>query len=107
MRILLKLDSADGQTSFFADLVDDSMALPITPDAWHCAFADFLRDNEARAWKYLEAASCTLEINGDSLGTCVLRFDHEPSPLRWVLTSRKPQTLVHLVDDSGQHDTDP
>ena len=106
VRILLKLDSADGQ-QLLSDLVDDSMALPITPDAWHRAFADFLRDNEARAWKYLEAGSCTLEINGDSLGTCVLSFDHEPSPLRWVLTSRKPQTLVHLVDDSGQHDTDP
>ena len=82
------------------------MALPITPDAWRRAFADFL-DNEARSWKYLEAASCTLEINGDSLGTCTLRFDHDPSPLRWAVASRRRQAFVHLVDDSGQHNTVP
>ena len=104
--IHLKLHTADGE-QVLSDLVDDSRAIPITPDAWRRAFADFLRDNEARAWKHLEARSCTLEINGDSLGTCELRFDHDPSPLRWVLASRRRQTLVHLVDDSGQHDTDP
>ena len=104
--ILLKLHTADGK-QVLCDLVNDSMAIPITPDAWRHAFAGFLSDNEARAWKHLEAGSCTLEINGDSLGTCGLRFDHDPSPLRWVLASRRRQTLIHLVDDSGQHDTDP
>ena len=106
VRILLELHTADGQ-QVLSDLVHDSMAIPITPDAWRRAFAGFLLDNEARAWKYLEAGSCTLEINGASLGTCVLRFDHVPSPLRWVLAARRRQTLIHLVDDSGQHDTDP
>lgn len=101
----LKLHTADGQ-QVLSGLVDDSMALPITSDTWHGALARFL-DNETRAWKYLEAASCTLEFNGDSLGTCVLKFDHDPSPLRWSLSSRQRETLLRLVDDSGQHDTTP
>ena len=101
----VKLHAADGRL-VLSDAVDDSMPIPITPCGWRRTFADFL-SNEARAWKYLEAANCTLEINGDSLGICVLSFDHDPSPLRWALTSRRRQTLVHLVDDSGQHDTAP
>ena len=100
-----KLYTTDGR-QVLSDLVVGSIALPITPDAWRRAFAGFL-DNETRAWKYLEAASCTLKINGDSLGTCALRFDHDPSPLRWALRSRQRRTFVHLVDDSGQHDTAP
>ncbi len=105
VRVRLKLHTADGG-QILSDLVDDSMALPVTPDAWRRAFDRFL-DNEARAWKYLEAASCTLEIDGDSLGTCALRFDHDPLPLRWALASRQRQTFVRLVDDTGQHDTVP
>ena len=105
VRVRLKLHSADGR-QVLSDPVADSMAIPITPDAWCSAFAHFL-DNEARAWNYLEAASCTLEIDGDSLGTCALRFDHDPSPLRWALASRQRQTFVHLVDDTGQHDSPP
>ena len=103
--VRVKLHAADGR-QILSDLVAESMALPITRDAWRRAFAGFLH-NEARAWKYLEAASCTLEINGDSLGTCALRFDHDPSPLRWALSYRRHQTFVRLVDDSGQHDTAP
>ena len=105
VRVRLMLHTADGQ-QVLSDLVTNSMALPITPDAWCREFAGFL-DNEVRAWKYLEAASCTLEINGESLGTCTLRFDHDPSPLRWTLASQRRQTFVRLVDDSGQHDDAP
>ena len=105
VKVRLKLHTADGR-QILSDPVHDSMAIPIAPDAWHRAFARFL-DDEIRAWKYLEAASCTLEIDGDSLGTCTLRFDHDPSPLRWALASRHRQTFVHLVDDSGKHDTAP
>ena len=104
-RVQLKLHTANGQ-QVLSGLVDDSMALPITSDTWRRVFAHFL-DNESRAWKYLEAASCTLEINGDSLGTCVLRFVHDPSPLRWSLSSRQRETFLRLVDDSGQHETTP
>lgn len=103
--VRVKLHGTDDR-QILSDLVDDSMALPIAPDAWRGAFDKFL-DNEARAWKYLEAASCTLEINGDFLGTCTLRFDRDPSPLRWAFEYRQHKIFVHLVDDSGQHDTVP
>ena len=105
VNVRVKLYTADGR-QVLSDLVDGSMPLPITPDRWRHVFARFL-NNKVRAWKYLEAASCILEIDGDSLGTCPLRFDHDPSPLRWVLASRGQQTFIRLVDDSGQHDTAP
>ena len=101
----VSLHAADGR-EIFSDRVGPPLDLPITPDAWRRTFANFLND-ETRAWKYLEAASCTLEIKGESLGTCVLRFDHDPSPLRWLMRSRHRETFVRLVDDSGQHETAP
>ena len=69
-------------------------------------FARFVNDR-SRAWKYVEAASCTLQIDGESLGTCTLTFEHDPSPLRWVVASEQQETVVRLVDDTGQHDNDP
>ena len=105
VRFKVSLYTAGGRTVLSSPL-EPPMELPITPEAWHGTFARFV-DDRSRAWKYLEAASCTLEIDGESLGTCVLRFEHEPSPLRWVLSSRKHETLVRLVDDSGHHDTAP
>ena len=101
----VSLHAADG-LEILSDRVGPAMNLPITPDTWRRTFENFL-DDETRAWKYLEAASCTLEIIGDSLGVCSLRFDHEPSPLRWLMRSRQRKTFVRLVDDSGRHDTDP
>ena len=99
----VSLHAADGR-EILSEHVHSSMGLPITPDAWRRTFANFLND-EARAWKYLEATSCTLEIKGDSLGACSIRFDHDPSPLRWVMGFRRRETFVRLVDDSGLHDT--
>ena len=101
----VSLHAADG-TKILSDQVGRPMDLPITPEVWRHVFANFLND-ESRAWSYLEAASCTLEIKGESLGTCSLRFDHDPVPLRWVFSSRRRETFVRLVDDSGQHDTVP
>lgn len=102
VRVRLELHTADGRM-ILSNSVSDSMALPITPDTWRNNFAKFLAA-EDRAWKYLEAANCTLKIIGNTLGTCELKFDHKPSPLRWSLTSRRHQTYVRLIDDSGLHD---
>ena len=101
----VSLRAADGR-ELLSEQVRPSMDLPITPDAWRRTFANFLND-ESRAWKYLEAASCTLEIKGSSLGACSIRFDHDPSPLRWVMGSRRRETFVRLVDDSGSQDAAP
>ena len=101
----VELHTADGD-HILSERVADSMALPITPDVWCSAFARFLGD-EDRAWKYLEAASCTIEINGDSLGRCLLRLDHDPSPLRWTFRRQRREVFARLIDDSGQHETAP
>lgn len=101
----VSLYAADGR-ELLSDRVGPPTELPITPDAWRNMFANFLND-ETRAWKYLEAASCTLKIKGDSLGTCSLGFEHDPSPLRWLMGSRRRKTIVRLVDDSGRLDIAP
>ena len=103
VRLKVSLYTAGGRGILSAPL-EPPMELPITPDAWRHRFDRFVNDR-SRAWKYLEAASCTLEIDGESLGACALRFEHDPSPLRWALSSRKHETLVRLVDDGGHHDT--
>lgn len=97
------LQSADGK-EILKEQIGNPMNLPITPDAWRKSFRGFLND-ESRAWKYLEAASCTLAISADTLGTCTLRFEHEPKPLRWIARSRDGGIAVRLVDDSGQAET--
>ena len=101
----VSLHAADAR-KILSEPVSPPMDLPITPDAWRRAFSKFV-ENENRAWKYLEAATCTLEIKGESLGTYSHTFDHAPSPLRWVMNSQKRQTIIRLVDDTGLHDTIP
>lgn len=97
------LRSADGK-EILNEQIGDAMNLPITQDAWRNRFGRFL-DDEARAWKYLEAATCTLAIRADTLGTCMLRFEHEPKPLRWIARSRDGGIAVRLLDDSGQDES--
>ena len=99
------LHSADGK-EISSEQVSAPMDLPITPEAWRSSFARFL-DDETRAWRYLEAASCTLTIRGETLGTCTLRFEHEPVPVRWLIRRRRGEVVVRLVDDSGQDETNP
>lgn len=103
--IHVTLQSADGK-EILSERVDDPMALPITQEEWHGRFERFL-NSKGRAWRYLEATACTLAIHADTLGTCTLRFEHEPLPVRWVVHSDKKKIVVRLVDESGQDDADP
>ena len=98
------LQSADGKEILSEQVA--SMDLPITPDKWRNRFDRFLRD-ETRAWRYLEAATCTLTIYADTLGTCTLRFEHEPLPVRWAIRSHRRGVDARLLDDSGQDETEP
>lgn len=97
------LESADGN-EILKEEIGNPMNLPITQDAWRKSFDGFL-NNESRTWKYLEAASCTLAIRADALGTCTLRFEHEPKPLRWITRSRDGSIAVRLLDDTGQDES--
>lgn len=97
------LQSASGK-EILTEQIGTPMNLPITRCAWRTRFAHFLKD-ESRASKYLEAASCTLAIRADTLGTCTLRFEHEPKPLRWIARSCDGGIAVKLLDDSGQDES--
>lgn len=98
------LQSADGKEISSEQVA--SMDLPITPDTWRNRFDRFLSD-ETRAWRYLEAATCTLTIHADTLGTCTLRFEHQPLPVRWAVRSHRRGVDARLLDDSGQDGTEP
>lgn len=98
------LQSADGGEILSEQV--GTMDLPITPDAWRSRFDRFL-DNEARAWRYLEAATCTLTIRADALGAWTRQFEHQPLSVRWVIRSRRRNVVVRLVDESGQDENDP
>lgn len=101
----ISLESGDGRV-IFSEQVDPPMDLPVTPEAWRQRYARFLH-RKGLAWNYLEAASGTLAIEGETLGRCVLRFEHDAKPLRWVLRRKQGDIILRLVDDSGQDGTDP
>lgn len=101
----INLQSADG-IEILSEQVGAPMDLPVTPDAWRRRFAQFLQ-REEHAWSYLEAASGTLNIEGETLGRCSLRFEHDAQPLRWVLRHEHGNIILRLVDDSGQDASEP
>ena len=94
------LQAPDGRT-VLSERVGDPIDLPVTPKLWRDRFETFI-ENAAHTWKYLEAASCELSIRADTLGTCALRFEHEPLPIRWVMRSSQGNIVVRLVDESEQ-----
>ena len=102
---LVTLRSGDGR-EILTERIGNTMNLPVTPKAWRKRFDHFLAD-ETRTWKYLEAASCTLKIDAESLGTSTLRFEHEPLPVRWIVRSHQRDVVVRLEDDCGQDDAHP
>lgn len=101
----VSLENAEGEEIYNAK-VSAPMDLPITADAWRKRFLDFLR-RENCEWRYLEAISGLLTIDGQELGQFVLRFDHEAPPVRWVLRHSGAGVSVRLIDDSGQEDLQP
>lgn len=99
------LRSADDRR-ILSQPVASAMELPITPEQWSARFHRFLT-NESHASKHLEATSCALTITAETLGSSTVVFEHDPKPLRWVAHSRRGTVVVRLVDDTGQHETDP
>ncbi len=102
--LTIELEAADGR-QILKERVGTAFNLPIIPDNWHRSFEQFLKHRE-RAESYLEAAKGKLTINGESLGTCSILFEHDVKPLRW-LTRRSPDDIViRLVDDTGNEGTE-
>lgn len=105
VNISVSLESGDGQ-EILSEQVGAPMDLPVIPEAWRRRFGQFLQ-REDHAWSYLEAASGTLAIEGETLGRCALRFEHDAQPLRWVLRRDHGDIILRLVDDSGQDGSKP
>ena len=102
---LVSLENAKGEEIYSAQ-VCPSIDLPILPDVWKKRFLDYLR-REKSDWRYLDASSGLLIIEGQELGRYVLRFDHEVLPVRWVLRHSGETVSLRLVDETGQEDKQP
>lgn len=101
----VSLEDAKGEEIYSAQ-VCPPMDLPILPEIWKKRFLEFLRRENAE-WRYLEAASGVLTIEGQELGQFVIRFDHDALPVRWVLRHRGEAVSLRLVDDTGQESMEP
>lgn len=101
----VSLEDAKGEDIYSAQ-VSPPMDLPIHPETWKKRFLEYLRREKAE-WRYLEAASGLLTVEGQELGRFVVRFDHDALPVRWVLRDRGEAVALRLVDDAGQEDTEP
>ena len=99
------LESADGR-EILCEQVGRPMSLPVTQEAWRRRLEGFLKPEEL-AWSYVEAASGTLTIEGQTLGRRRLRFEHDALPVRWAMTYKQHKVTLRLVDDSGQVASDP
>lgn len=84
-----------------SERVGAPMDLPVDSVTWKQHFGGFLRDDR-RAWKYLEAASGSLKIEGEELGGYVFQFEHNVLPLRWVLGRNHRDIALRLIDESDE-----
>lgn len=89
-----------GDETIFEGQVCGPVQLPLKPAIWKRRFSDFLR-RESCEWRYLEASSGLLELDGGDLGRYVMRFEHEVRPLRWVLRKSGDRVSVRLVDETS------
>ncbi|MEF3696229.1 hypothetical protein [Desulfolutivibrio sp.] len=101
----LRLLAADGR-EILAERIGTPMNLPVKPEVWQQHLKQFLKQDEHN-WSYLEASSGELTIEGETLGRCSLRFEHDALPLRWVLRHDRSNIILRLVNDSGQNETKP
>lgn len=94
----ISLKAKDGRI-----LLDERLGpfeLPVLPKDWRQKWSQFI-SNEGRAWKYLEASSGALTINGDEIGQFTFRLEQETKPIRWICRDRNHRALVRLIDDTG------
>ena len=102
--LTVKLEAADGHL-ILMERVGAPFDLPITPEKWRRSFEQFLQRKEY-AWSYLEAATGTLIIDGATLGSRSIVFEHDVEPVRWLARRSRNDILVRLVDDTGQEGTE-
>ena len=99
VRLVVSLKNRNGD-EILSEQIGGPMTLPILPDTWRKMFARFL-ENEQNTWRYLEAISGQLDINGEELGKFSFQFEHEIIPLRWVMQRGGDDVIARLIDDTG------
>lgn len=75
-------------------------SLPITDEIWTKALNQFLA-TDADPWASLSAASGSLVVDGDVLGTWRIPLRRETAPIRWVWHRDADGTELRLTDDHG------
>lgn len=97
-------NAAEDET--FRQQVCGAINLPITPDIWKRRFSEFIQ-REKCEWRYLEAASGRLTLDGGELGSYEVRFENEVKPVRWVLRHQDDGIFIRLVDETNQEEIAP
>lgn len=93
------------EETIFEKQVSGPLELPVAPDTWKKRFSDFLK-REKCEWRYLEATTGLLELDGGDLGRFIMRFEHNVRPLRWVLRHSGEGVSVRLVDETSDEDVE-
>jgi hypothetical protein len=94
----VSLKARDGQSVLSQEI--GPINLPLSPNDWHRKWSQFV-GSDTRAWKYLEASSGTLTINGEELGQFSIRLERESKPVRWLCRNTNHRTVMRLIDDTG------
>lgn len=101
----LKLESKKNPNIFSGNVSTDT-DLPITPEKWYSDFDQFLNQKNVDT-HYLEASTCTLTIDGGTLGNREYIFEHVSRPLRWVVRRVRKNIFIRLVDDTDLEGIEP
>ena len=105
--LTMKLEAADDR-QVLNKQVGGRFNLPITPEKWRRSFEQFLKPKSKEqelAESYLETAKGTLTIDGETLGSYSITFEHDAKPVRWVARKDRDDIFVRLVDDTGHEET--
>lgn len=87
-----------------SDLLSENIGkfgLPITYSNWSKQFKRFAND-DARAWKYLDASKGRFVIKGEELGEFTLLLERDAKPVRWLCRNTQQAVQARLVDDTGR-----
>ncbi len=103
--LFVSLENPMGE-EIYREQVCAPIDLPIMPSTWRKCFEDFLK-RERCEWRYLEASSGVLTLDGQELGRYLLRFDQEVLPIRWIPSHAHNETSIRLIDETGQENIPP
>ena len=100
VKCVLSLRNRQG-AQILSNQVGGNLRLPVAPSDWRQKLESIV-NRDANEWKFLEASSGLLKINGEELGNCQFRFERDTLPIRWVARHVSRNVILKLIDDTGQ-----